>query len=207
MIVTPLLLTVMLQAPPSTVDPAEAAQKLLQVKRVHIEPLTGENANQVRDMLIAALHRSRLFVLTENAATADAVIRGSAEDLIYTDVFQSSEGVTARVNSGIARGSSSSRNRESLALGASIGEQESSRIQERKHEASASIRMVGRDGDVLWSASMESQGAKFRSAAADVADRLTRQLTQDLEKLRGTAPVSLGAPKAPAVSTPAPPGS
>jgi hypothetical protein len=135
-------------------------------------------------MVIAALHRTKLFVLTENAATADAVMRGSAEDLIYTDVFQSSEGVTARANTGIARGATSSRSRESLAIGASVGENESSRIQERKHEASASVRLVGRDGDVLWSASMESQGAKFRGAAADVADRIARQLALDLEKLR-----------------------
>lgn len=190
--------------PPPQTDPGEASRKLLQVRRVHVEPLSGENAQLVRDMLIAALHRGKLFVLTENAATADAVLRGSAEDLIYTDVFQSGESVSARVNTGLARGATSSRNRESIALGASVGEQENTRIQERKHEASASIRLVGRDGDVLWSASMESQGAKLRGAAADVADRLTRQLIQDLERLRGTPPE---ATKAPPPAPPAKPAS
>lgn len=190
-------------APPPAADPAASARKLLQVRRIHVEPFAGENAQQVRDMLIAALHRSQLFVLTENPATADAVIRGSAEDLIFTEVFQSGESVTARVNTGLARGATGSRNRESLAWGASVGENENTRIQERKHEASASIRLVGRDGDVLWSASMESQGAKFRSAAGDVADRLTRQLAQDLEKLRGPAPE----PKAAPVAGPAKPAS
>lgn len=197
---------VFLQAPapaPPTADPAVSARKLLQVRRVHVESFAGENAQQVRDMLIAALHRSQLFVLTENPATADAVIRGSAEDLIFTDVFQSGESVTARVNTGLARGATGSRNRESLAWGASVGENENTRIQERKHEASASIRLVGRDGDVLWSASMESQGAKFRSAAGDVADRLTRQLAQDLEKLRSPAQEPRAAPGA----GPAKPGS
>jgi hypothetical protein len=172
-------------APMPANAPEDAAAQLLSVRRLHVEPFTGENASQVRDMLIAALHRARLFVLTENPAAADAVLRGSAEDLIFTDVFQSSNGVNARMNVGVGRGASSSRNRESLAVGAGLGENESTRIQERKHEASAAVRLVGRDGDVLWSASMESQGAKFRSAAMDVAERLTRQLAQDLGRLKG----------------------
>jgi hypothetical protein len=70
------------------------------------------------------------------------------------------------------------------ALGAGVSDSESVRIQERKHEASASVRIVARDGDVLWSTTQESQGAKFRSASADVADKITRQLLADLERIR-----------------------
>jgi hypothetical protein len=55
--------------------------------------------------------------------------------------------------------------------------------QERKHEASASVRLVNRDGDVIWSTIQESQGAKFRSAAADVAERIGRQLAADYAKV------------------------
>jgi hypothetical protein len=36
----------------------------------------------------------------------------------------------------------------------------------------------------MWSTTQESNGAKFRGASADVADKITKQLTLDLERLR-----------------------
>jgi len=44
--------------------------------------------------------------------------------------------------------------------------------------------LVNKDGDVMWSTTQESNGAKFRGASADVADKITRQLTADLERVR-----------------------
>ena len=68
------------------------------VKRVFVDRLTGgETAAQMRDLIISSLQGSKLFVLTENADRADAFLRGAAEDLVYTDNFQSSEGVNAHV--------------------------------------------------------------------------------------------------------------
>ena len=69
-------------------------------------------------------------------------------------------------------------------LSAGVGENESTNIHERKHEAMATVRLVNKDGDVMWSTTQESNGAKFRGASADVADKITRQLTADLERLR-----------------------
>ena len=69
-------------------------------------------------------------------------------------------------------------------LSAGVGENESSNIKERKHEAMATVRLVNKDGDVMWSTTQESNGAKFRGASADVADKITKQLTLDLERLR-----------------------
>jgi hypothetical protein len=135
-------------------------------------------------------------VVTENPDRADAVLRGSAEDLVFTDVFQTSEGVTARTGVAIGRGASGSRNRESLGMQAGVGDQESSRIQERKHEASASVRIVNKDGDVIWSTTQESQGGKFRSASADVADKITRALQADWERGRRAVPGGVGPPPA-----------
>ncbi len=48
----------------------------------------------------------------------------------------------------------------------------------------ATVRLVNKDGDVMWSTTQESNGAKFRGASADVADKITKQLTTDLERLR-----------------------
>jgi len=171
--------------------PADPMEELRQVKRVFIDKFGGgESASQVRDMVITALNKARLFVVTENPDRADAVLRGSAEDLVFTDVFQSSDGVTARTGLAVGRGSTSSKNRESLGVQAGVGDQESTRIQERKHEASASVRIVNKDGDVIWSTTQESQGAKFRSASADVADKITRALLSDWEKGKKTAPAA-----------------
>jgi hypothetical protein len=40
---------------------------------------------------------------------------------------------------------------------------------------------------VVWSTTQESTGAKFRGASADVADRITRQLVSDYERVRKPA--------------------
>ena len=38
-------------------------------------------------------------------------------------------------------------------------------------QAVAAVRLVNKDGDVIWSTTQESQGGKFRRASTDVADR------------------------------------
>jgi len=65
-----------------------------------------------------------------------------------------------------------------------VGENESTNIKERKHEALATVRLVNKDGDVIWSTTQESTGAKFRGASADVADKITKQLVADYERRR-----------------------
>lgn len=172
----------------ATACPAEVQNKLpeqlLAVKRLYIDRFGGgDGAGQIRDMVIASLQRSGLFIVTENPERADAVLRGSAEDLVFTDTFQTGESVGARANLSLGRGAST-RTRDTAAVGAGVSESENTRIQERKHEASASVRIVSKDGDVLWSTTQESLGAKFRSASADVADKVTRQLVADMEKAK-----------------------
>ncbi|MEJ5366892.1 MAG: hypothetical protein WHT08_01150 [Bryobacteraceae bacterium] len=175
-------------------DPGE---RLLRVRRLYVDRFGGgEGAAQIRDMVIASLQRSGLFLITENPDRADAVLRGSAEDLVFTEVFQSGEAVGARANASGGRGAGV-RNRVYGALGAGVNDSESVRIQERRHEASASVRIVARDGDVLWSTTQESLGAKFRSASADVAEKITRQLLADVERIREAraGPAETGARK------------
>jgi hypothetical protein len=134
-------------------------------------------------MIINALQGARLFVVTENPDKADAVLRGSAEDLIYTDTFDSREGVDARAAVGSA-GTARTTGRRLPGVSVGVGLDESTRSTERKHEASVAVRLVNRDGDVIWSTTQESQGAKFRGASADVADKVVRQLVTDMQKAR-----------------------
>lgn len=155
--------------------------ELLKIRRLYVERLSGgDTAVQIRDMLIGALQGTRLFVVTENMEKADTILRGSAEDLVFTDTFQSSEGIQARTQIGSTRSSGTTRG----GAGFSVGEQESSRIAERKHEAVASVRLVNKEGDVIWSTTQESLGAKFRGASADVAGKVTRQLADDFARAR-----------------------
>ena len=78
--------------------PDDVLAQIAGVKRVYVDRLTGgETAAQMRDLIISSLQGSKLFVLTENADRADAFLRGAAEDLVYTDDFQSSEGVNAHM--------------------------------------------------------------------------------------------------------------
>ena len=175
--------------------PDDVSAQIAGIKRVYIDRLTGgETAAQMRDLIISSLQGSKLFVLTENADRADAFLRGAAEDLVYTDNFQSSEGVSAHVGDS-ERSSNSSGSRfnggggsvsRSVArsMSAGVGENEATNIHERKHEAMATVRLVNKDGDVIWSTTQESNGAKFRGASADVADKITKQLTADVERLR-----------------------
>lgn len=162
-----------------------ALERIVSVKKVYVEKFGGgDGSDQIRDMVIATLQRTNLFVLTENPERADTVLRGSAEDLVYTENYQSTEGITARLSPSGSGSSALSRSSSRLTAGVSIGDNETIHQQERKHEASASVRLVNRDGDVIWSTIQESQGAKFRSAAADVAERIGRQLAADFARIR-----------------------
>src|ERR1700684_2455800 len=83
----------------------DLADQLPKIKRVYVDRLTGgETAAQMRDLIITALQNSKLFVITENQERADAFVRGAAEDLIYTDLFKSSENVSMRANSSDSEG-------------------------------------------------------------------------------------------------------
>ena len=174
---------------PALPEPDETS--LLGVRRVYVDRLTGgATAAQIRDLIISALRGSRLFVITENEERADTVLRGAAEDLLYTDKYSNSESVGARGN--ISGSDSSSTGAayvrsgisQSRAIGSGVSESESTHIEERKHEAMATVRLVNKDGDVIWSTTQESIGGKFRGASADVADRIAKQLAADMERAR-----------------------
>ena len=163
------------------------AQALLKIRRIYVDRLTGTDAAaQIRDMIINALQAAGPFVITENPDRADAMLKGSAEDIVFTDTFQSTDGIDARASiGGSTSGRSTGSQRGSLSVG--VGQNESTKINERKHEAMAAVRLVDKDGDVIWATTQESLGAKFRGSSADVADKVVKQLLADIEKSRRPA--------------------
>jgi len=167
---------------------------LASVKRVYVESLGGSPpAIMLHDMIVAALANSGFFSITENADHADAILRGSADDAVFNEQHHLQDGINAGLHAGVSSYSSEgaySRVGDSRSRGVTVGENESSQTLEHKHEASAAVRLVNRDGDVIWSTTQESGGAKFRSASADVADKIFRKLSEDLQKARAAVPVT-----------------
>jgi hypothetical protein len=192
--------------------PEEAsAQQLSKVRRIYIAVLTGGDAAlQIRDLLMTSLHNSKQFIITEEEDKADAVLKGAGDDDVFTDTFQSSDGLNAR--SQIASGSSEglrnyANSSSNHSGGLTLGQNESSRTEERKHESIATVRLVAKDGDVIWSATAESMGAKFLGASADVADKLAKRLVTDYKAAKEHAvsanqvrvtPIPASAPAIPA---------
>src|SRR5687767_1599917 len=77
------------------------ASALLNIRRIYVDKLSGnESAAQIRDMIINTLQSSKLFVITEDLQRADAVLKGSADDAVFTDNFQSNESMNARLSLG-----------------------------------------------------------------------------------------------------------
>ena len=161
----------------------ESAGKLAKGRRIYVDILTGgDSALQIRELLMTSLQRSKLFVITEDEDKADATLKGAGSDAIFTDTFQSSDSINAHTQVG-GGSSGSTRNVSARSSnrygGLSIGENETHHSQERKHEAMATVRLVSKDGDVIWSATAESLGGKFLGASADVADKIAKRLVTD----------------------------
>jgi hypothetical protein len=179
-------------APLAAVEP-DTLRQLLTVRRVFVDRFSGgETAAQMRDMVISSLQGSKLFVITENQEKADAILRGSSEDLVFNDQHSSSDSLNVHSSlstsqsedSGALRGGTRSSDRSGRSIGLGAGESESSHSVERRHEANAAVRLVGKDGDVIWSTTQESTGGKFRGASSDVADKIIKRLMEDYDRAR-----------------------
>lgn len=179
-------------APLAAVEP-DTLRQLLTVRRVFVDRFTGgETAAQMRDMVLSSLQGSKLFVITENQEKADAILRGSSEDLVYNDQHSSSDSLNVHSSlsssqsedSGALRGGTRASDRSGRSIGLGAGESESSHSVERRHEANAAVRLVGKDGDVIWSTTQESTGGKFRGASSDVADKIIKRLMEDYDRAR-----------------------
>lgn len=174
------------QQPKANTGAEVGAESLLDVKRIYVGELTGgAEASALRDLIIAGIASTKLFILTDKEERADAVLKGAADDKVFTDTFDNYQGTTAHDTLGkSSSGTSVAAKATGLYGGNSIGENESHHTRERKHEAYASVRLCNKDGDVLWSTTQESLGGKFRGASADVAAKIARQITLDYDRAR-----------------------
>jgi hypothetical protein len=172
----------------------QSLRQLLTIHRVYVDRMTGgETAAQMRDILLSSLETTNLFILTENPDRADATLKGASEDLVFTEQHNSSDSLSAHSNFGSGRPTTGSRG---TAAGFGIGESETEHSADRRHEAVAAVRLVNKDGDVIWATTQESMGAKFRGASTDVADKITARLKDDFERARKLQLVTKATPAA-----------
>jgi len=169
--------------PPAAIE-AAGLRQLLTIRRVYVDRLTGgETAAQMRDILISSLEGAKLFILTENQGARG---RGAAGGLRGPGVHRGAHLVGRHQR---ARQSGRTNRRQHADFARRYrrrrrGENEADHSAERRHEAVAAVRLVNKDGDVIWSTTEESLGAKFHGASVDVADKITARLKEDFEKAR-----------------------
>ncbi len=172
---------------------AEMAAKLLKVKRIYVESFGDEALSKsLQGMVVNALSASKQFIVTENREKADAVLKGAA--LEKTSQEFHSLGEAAAVSSaagghhssisGSASGGTAQISGQSHGgfSASSVAAEDSVASTETVNDARLAVRLVAADGDVLWTSTQESKGAKYKGATADVADKVVKQLLKDMER-------------------------
>lgn len=172
----------------------EVAEKLLNARRIYVENFGDDPVDKtLQSMIIDAVRTSGRFIITENREKADLFLKGAALEQTSQEfhALGSSTAVASAAgysNASISGHSSSTSGSVSgsshgvfRAGGASIDDAQAST--ETTHDTRMAVRLVSSDGDVVWSTTQESRGAKYKSSTADTADKIVKQLLRDLAKL------------------------
>jgi curli biogenesis system outer membrane secretion channel CsgG len=173
-------------APKAAPDPrAELVGKLQNVKRVYVDSFGDDSVSKsLQAMVINALDESKRFIVTENKDKADAVLKGRSIETTSQELHGTGSGTQVAVASGggSAQVSPAGGSAHSGFAGKALGIDDSTVSTETITDARLAVRLVSSDGDVIWSTTQESKGAKFKGASADVADKIVKQLLHDLDK-------------------------
>jgi hypothetical protein len=152
------------QTPPTSTK-ASLTPGLLNVKRIYVDSFGDDPiSKEVQSMVVSSLVASKRFVVTENKERADAILRGVALENTQQELHAFHDSTVA----GRSAISDSSTNTETT------------------EKARISLRLINPDGDVIWTTTQESKGAKYKGASADAADMCVKQLIRDVAKLEAT---------------------
>lgn len=159
---------------------------LLEVKRVCVATLSGDEkfAKQVQEMLISSLFAAKRLRVTENCERADGILKGTATENKEVVSRLEDEGIGFGKKVAGASGSwnQSGGSVSAAGAGASGIAGETLASSSVKNNTNLALRLVDKDGDVIWATTQESTGSKIRGPAADLADRAVKQLIRDLDK-------------------------
>lgn len=185
---------------------------LLKVKRIYVDTFGDDIiSKELQSMIVSALVATKQFKVTENRERADAILKGVALENTSQEVHAYGEGTSVGGASG--GGHSEISGAGGVISGSSsggfvarhMGTQDSSLNTETIHEARIAVRLVNPEGDVIWTSTQESKGAKYKSASADVADMCVKKLLRDIEKLKGVDTSTATTPAPPEKAAPATP--
>jgi hypothetical protein len=169
--------------------------KLLAIKRIYVDDFgTDPTAKQIQAMVINSISESKRFIITENKEKADAILKGTALEKTSQEFHSLNDKAAAASAHGAHSGSVSGsfQNGAGSISGSSSGyhaagavaADDSTASTETINDARVAVRLVAADGDVIWSTTQESRGAKYKGAGADVADKVVKRLMLDLDKLQ-----------------------
>jgi curli biogenesis system outer membrane secretion channel CsgG len=196
-----LLLQAESSPPPTKPATSEAGQKetptadtdsaaLLKVKRIYVDSFGDDIiSKELQSMIVSALVATKRFKVTENRERADAVLKGVALEKTSQELHAYGEGTSVGGASGGSHseisgsGGTVSGSSGGGFVARHMGISDSSVHTETIDEARVAVRLVNPDGDVIWTSTQESKGAKYKGSSADVADRCVKQLLRDVEKL------------------------
>jgi curli biogenesis system outer membrane secretion channel CsgG len=190
--------------PDLTVKPGHGqAVQLNAVKKIFVESFGDDPiSKEMQSMIVSSLVNSKQFKVTENRDKADAILKGVALEKTAQEVHAYGEGTavgsaagghSGSINGSLVNGSGSVSGSSSGGFVAhSLGINDSSLNTETIDQARIAVRLVNSDGDVIWTTTQESKGAKYKGAGADVADMCVKQLLRDVGKLEGVSPSQSG---------------
>jgi len=159
--------------------------RLVPIKRVCVQGFGPDVlGQQAQEIVIAKLFESRKFSLTEDCDRADYVLKGSVTERATQLARSESEGigfgerVAASESSRVGDvGSSSSA---STAVSGSAHESLSS--SEAKIQALVTLRIVDKEGEIIWATIQESPTGKSKGAVTLAAEQAVRRLLRDKER-------------------------
>ena len=186
------------KAPAAETNAATLSTKLLTVTRIYVDDFGSEpTAKQIQAMIINSLSESKRFIITENKDKADAILKGTALEKTSQEFHALNDkalaatahgGHSGSVNGSFVNGTGTITGSSSGYHAASaVGADDSTASTETINDARVAVRLVASDGDVIWTCTQESHGAKYKGASADVADKVVKQLLRDLDKLQSNA--------------------
>jgi len=168
---------------------------LIKVKRIYVESFGDDIiSKELQSMIVSSLVATKRFKVTENRERADAILKGVALEKTSQELHAYGEatsvgGASGGGHSEISGGGGTISGSSSGGFVARhMGTSDSSVNTETINEARVAIRLVNPEGDVIWTSTQESKGAKYKGASADVADKCIKQLVRDVEKLEGADP-------------------
>jgi hypothetical protein len=180
-----------------------SGKALSQIKRIYVESFGDDPiSKEMQAMVVDSLTNSKVFAVTENRDKADAILKGSTLEKTSQESHSYSDGTSVGVAQGSVNGSVHGSSSGDLSgsfvdgtgtihgsstgytNGSISGSSSSTHMADHTsissvntvNDARASVRLVNSDGDVIWTTTQESKGAKYKGASADVADKIVKQL-------------------------------